>query len=99
MEDVKDYVKITSRTPFMKGLSSMKIYVKNIKNNGLLFGICDESSKEKINQIKFNDFRLVSINSCGYVINKAKMLTFKSKISIGDTIKMTVDRNKGYVRW
>ena len=51
-----------------------------------------------MDKLKFNDFGLISIVSCGYVVNRAKMTAFKVPIANGDTIKMLKNRS-GELRW
>jgi hypothetical protein len=48
LEDVRDYNKAIGEHALSPGISKMRIIVHNIKNNGLLFGICTGKVKEAL---------------------------------------------------
>jgi len=97
-EDIRDYNKIVAEAPIPSGRHKFRITVKNIKNNGLMFGICTNRLKT-INNLPFNDISIISLNSCGYLVNRGIMTMTNSNIKSGDVIKMLVDRSAGEVRW
>ena len=99
MEDVRDYSKIASASALGSGKHCFRILVNNIKNNGLMLGVCTENAKQNMDNIPFNDLNLISINSCGYLINRGRMSTFSGKIKSGDTLRMLINRSLGEVRW
>jgi hypothetical protein len=98
-EESKDYLKISGTHPFPKGRYSFKIFVKNIKNNGLMFGVCNKKGRDGLEHTSFNDPNLISINSCGYVFNRSLMSTFSGRIKSGDVVKMLVSLPVGEIRW
>jgi len=63
-----------------------------------MFGICTNRLKT-INNLPFNDISIISLNSCGYLVNRGIMTMTNSNIKSGDVIKMLVDRSAGEVRW
>ena len=77
----------------------MRLMVVNIKNNGLIMGVCGEKTKNNLLTAVFNDMNMITINSCGYVVNSGKMTTFNAKIKSGDTLKMVVNTIEGSIRW
>ncbi len=85
--------------PFGVGRFSMRLFIRNIKNNGLLLGVCSSKIKESLHLCKFNDINIISINSCGYVFNRGLMSTFSGRIKSGDVVKMLVSLPLGEIRW
>ena len=92
---MKDYLKTASSAPLGSGKSCVRLLIVNIKNNGLMLGVCGEKTKNNISKAVFNDLNMISINSCGYVFNCGKMSSFNAKIQSGDAIKMIVSPTQG----
>jgi hypothetical protein len=99
LEDAKDYIKVPSTTPLGLGRYCLRLRIRNIKNNGLMVGICSLAAKQSIGSIKFNDLSTISINSCGYVVNKGVMSPFAGRMKTGDVVRMVVSPSIGDVRW
>lgn len=95
LQDTRDYLKITSVSPLQEGKSCMKILVLNIKNNGLIMGVCTSKVRNNLEKTAFNDVNMISINSCGYIVNCGKMASINAKIQSGDALKMIVSTVQG----
>jgi hypothetical protein len=52
-----------------------------------------------MNKAAFNDINLVSLSSCGYVINKGVMIPTHARLINGQTIKVMVDTYSGVIKW
>ncbi len=48
MEDTKDYFKIVGKHAIPYGRFHIRFTVKNIKNNGLLLGVCTSKAKQQL---------------------------------------------------
>lgn len=99
MEDTKDYFKIAGTTVYPFGRYSCRFIVKNIKNNGLLLGVCSNKSRNQLQNLSFNDKNLISLNSCGYVINRGAMVSYSWKIKPGDQLSMLVCTSTNEIKW
>lgn len=100
LEDVRDYNKAIGEHPLSPGISKMQILIRNIKNNGLLFGICTGRVKESFEKTTFNDASMITLNSCGYITNRGAMTLFNyAKMKAGDTVKLQVNMSQGRVFW
>lgn len=99
IEEVKDYAKVIGSLPFPKGRFSLRVFVKSIKNNGFMMGVCTKNIKDTIHLASFNDSNITSINSCGYAFNRGLMSTFSGRIRSGTMVKMIVSLPLGEVRW
>jgi len=99
LEDTKDYFKIAGETTYPFGRYVCRFLVKNIKNNGLLLGVCNNKFRNQIENLPFNDKNLISLNSCGYVINRGAMVPFGWKIKSGDQLDMLVCTSTNEIKW
>lgn len=96
---MKDYNKVIAVQPLSLGIHKFRVSVRNIKNNGLLIGVCNEKIKESLGNTTFNDINLISLNSCGFIINRGIINMSNGKIKNGDIIKVVIDTFKGFIRW
>ena len=64
-----------------------------------MFGVCTNKIKDSLELASFNDSNIVSINSCGYLVNRGLMSTFNGKIKSGDIVRMIVSLPMGEIRW
>ena len=64
-----------------------------------MLGVCSQKVKDSLDSVPFNDQSLISINSCGYVVNRGKMSVFPGRVRIDDVVKMIVSISSEEVRW